>query len=154
MSLKASIFYLVCLTKFIATTVSIVFDPKQIEIYPLNVAPSKNCSQDKYLELKEKLTECERNVSAKLVFANPNLWTQSKLKESWIYKTIWLEYQIVVILRVLCRDGLWPDPSLLLTRLWPGYFPTWPEEIFFDPKRKKLLNLTFLGKFSKFKPKP
>jgi len=31
------------------------------------------------------------------------------------------------------------------TRLWPGYFPTWPEAIFFDPKGKKLKNLTFLG---------
>jgi len=50
-----------------------------------------------------------------------------------------------------------PDPSLLLTRsnnkrptrLWPGYFLTRPEEIFFAPKGKKLKNLTFLGEIFK-----
>jgi len=48
------------------------------------------------------------------------------------------------------RDGLWPNPTRPAankgpTRLQPGYFLTRPEEIFFDPKRKKLKNLTFLG---------
>jgi len=51
------------------------------------------------------------------------------------------------------RDGPWPDPTRAYfwpavkrpTRLRPGYFPTQPEEIFFDPKGKKLKNLTFLG---------
>jgi len=39
----------------------------------------------------------------------------------------------------------WPAVYKRPTRLWPGYFLTRPEEIFFDPKRKKLNNLTFLG---------
>jgi len=45
-----------------------------------------------------------------------------------------------------------PDPSLIWsavnkkpTRLWPWYFLTWPDEIFFYPKGKKLKNLRFLG---------
>jgi len=54
----------------------------------------------------------------------------------------------------LNRDGPWPDPTRAYfwpavnkrpTRLLPEYFPTQPEEIFFDPKGKKLKNLTFLG---------
>jgi len=47
------------------------------------------------------------------------------------------------------RDGPWPDPSLLLTRsktrLWPRYFLTRPWRDLFDPKGKKLKNLTLLG---------
>jgi len=52
------------------------------------------------------------------------------------------------------KDGPWPDPTRAYfwptvnkrpTRLQPGYFPTQPEEIFIDPKGKKLKNLTFLG---------
>jgi len=52
------------------------------------------------------------------------------------------------------RDGPWPDPTRAHfwpavnkrpTRLWPGYFPTRPVAIFFDPKWKKLKNLMFLG---------
>jgi len=55
------------------------------------------------------------------------------------------------------RDGPWPDPTRAYfwpavnkrpTRLWPGYFPTRPEAIFFDPKEKKLKNLTFLAEIS------
>jgi len=51
------------------------------------------------------------------------------------------------------RDGPWLDPTWAYfwpavnkrpTRLWPGYFPTRPEAIFFDPKGKKLKNLMFL----------
>jgi len=58
----------------------------------------------------------------------------------------------MAIIYVYTRDGPWPDPSLIWlavnkrpTRLWPGYFLTRPEAIFFDPKGKKLKNLTFLG---------
>jgi len=39
----------------------------------------------------------------------------------------------------------WPAVNKWPIRLWPGYFPTRPEAIFFDRKRKKLKNLTFLG---------
>jgi len=40
----------------------------------------------------------------------------------------------------------WPAVKKRLTRLWPGwYFLTWPKDIFFDPKGKKLKNLMFLG---------
>jgi len=56
-----------------------------------------------------------------------------------------------VVTAMSYRDGPWPDLSLLLTavnnrptRLQPKYFPTWPEEFFFDSKGKKLKNLTFL----------
>jgi len=53
-----------------------------------------------------------------------------------------------------CRDGPWPDPTWAYfwpavnkrqTHLWPGYFLTQPEEIFFDLKGKKLKNLIFWG---------
>jgi len=43
------------------------------------------------------------------------------------------------------RAYFWPAVNKRPTRLWPGYFPTRPEAIFFDPKGKKLKNLTFLG---------
>jgi len=43
------------------------------------------------------------------------------------------------------RAYFWPAVNKRPTRLRPGYFPTRPEEIFFDPKGKKLKNLTFLG---------
>jgi len=52
------------------------------------------------------------------------------------------------------RDGSWPDPTQAYiwpavnkrpTFLWPRYFLTRPEDIFFDSKGKKLKNLTFLG---------
>jgi len=39
----------------------------------------------------------------------------------------------------------WPAVNKRPTRLWPGYCPTWPEAIFFDPKGKKLKYLMFLG---------
>jgi len=42
------------------------------------------------------------------------------------------------------RAYFWPTVNKRPTRLWPGYFPTRPEAIFFDPKGKKLKNLTFL----------
>jgi len=51
------------------------------------------------------------------------------------------------------RDGPWPNPTQAyfwpavnkrLTRLRPTYFLTQPEEIFFDPKGKKLKKLIFL----------
>jgi len=50
-----------------------------------------------------------------------------------------------------------PDPtraefcSKRLTRLWPGYFLTQPEEIF-TTRREKLKIWHFWGKFSKPKP--
>jgi len=53
----------------------------------------------------------------------------------------------------MTRDGPWPYPTRAyfwpavnkkLTRLIPGYFLTRPEDIFFNPKQKKLKNLTFL----------
>jgi len=39
-----------------------------------------------------------------------------------------------------CRDGPWTNPSTLLspTRLWPGYFLTRPQEIFFGAEWKKI----------------
>jgi len=43
------------------------------------------------------------------------------------------------------RAYIWLTFNKRLTRLWPGYFSTQPEAIFFDPKGKKLKNLTFLG---------
>jgi len=43
------------------------------------------------------------------------------------------------------RAYFWPAVSKRPTRLRPGYFPTQPEEIFFDPKGKNLKNLMFLG---------
>jgi len=43
------------------------------------------------------------------------------------------------------RAHIWPAVNKMLTQLRPGYFPTRPKAIFFDPKRKKLKNLTFLG---------
>jgi len=43
------------------------------------------------------------------------------------------------------RAYFWPAVNKRQTRPWPGYFLTWPEEIFFDPKGKKLKNLMFLG---------
>jgi len=55
---------------------------------------------------------------------------------------------------VVCRDGpwpgltrayFWPAVNKTPTCLRPGYFPTWPEDILFDPKGKKLKNLTFWG---------
>jgi len=39
----------------------------------------------------------------------------------------------------------WPAVNKRQTRPWRGYFLTRPEEIFFDPKVKKMKNLTFLG---------
>jgi len=42
----------------------------------------------------------------------------------------------------LTQAYLWPAVNKRPTRLQPGYIPTLPEEIFFDPKGK---NLTFLG---------
>jgi len=54
-------------------------------------------------------------------------------------------------LAVMCRDGPWPNPSILLpavnkwwTHLWPGYFLTLPDEIFLT-WREKIENLGFLG---------
>jgi len=53
---------------------------------------------------------------------------------------------------VLCRDGPWPNPTQAffwpavnkrLTWLWPGYFSTRIDEIFFDPKLKKILGENF-----------
>jgi len=43
------------------------------------------------------------------------------------------------------RAYFWPAVNKRPTRLWPGYFLTRPEAIFFDPKGKKLKNLTFIG---------
>jgi len=43
------------------------------------------------------------------------------------------------------RAYFWPAVNKRPTRLWPRYFSTRPKEIFFDPKGKKLKNLTFLG---------
>jgi len=43
------------------------------------------------------------------------------------------------------RAYFWPAVNKRPTRLQPGYFLTWPEEIFFDPKGKKLKKSTFLG---------
>jgi len=43
----------------------------------------------------------------------------------------------------------WPAVNKRPNRLWPGYFLTQPKEIFFDPKGKKLKNLTFLGEIFK-----
>jgi len=57
----------------------------------------------------------------------------------------------------MSRDGPWPDPTQPYfwpavnkrpTCHWPGYFLTWPKDIFFDPKGKKI------EKSSKPKPKP
>jgi len=39
----------------------------------------------------------------------------------------------------------WHAENKRSTCIWPGYFLTWLEEIFFDPKGKKLENLMFLG---------
>jgi len=39
----------------------------------------------------------------------------------------------------LTRAYFWPALNNRLTRLWPGYFLTRPEEIAFDLKRKKLV---------------
>jgi len=56
--------------------------------------------------------------------------------------------------QISIRDGTWPDPTWAYfwpavnkrpTRLWPGYFLTWPEDIFFDPKWKKFA--IFRGNF-------
>jgi len=56
---------------------------------------------------------------------------------------------------VNCRDGPWPDSTQAyfwpvvnkgMTRLWPGYFLTQPNEIW------KIWD--FIGKFSNTKPKP
>jgi len=43
------------------------------------------------------------------------------------------------------RAYFWPAVNKRPTWLWPGYFLTWPKAIFFDPRGKKLKNLTFLG---------
>jgi len=43
------------------------------------------------------------------------------------------------------RAYFWPAVNKRLPRLWPGYFPTWPEEIFFWPEGNKIEKLTFLG---------
>jgi len=43
------------------------------------------------------------------------------------------------------RAYFWPAVNKRSAQLWSGYFPTRPEAIFFDPKGKKLKNLTFLG---------
>jgi len=43
------------------------------------------------------------------------------------------------------RTYFWHAVNKRQTRLWPGYFLIRPEDIFFDPKGKKLKNLTFLG---------
>jgi len=40
------------------------------------------------------------------------------------------------------RAYFWPAVNKRPTRLWPGYFLTRPEEIFFRPEGKKLNNLT------------
>jgi len=59
------------------------------------------------------------------------------------------------------RDGLWPDPRILLTcivykrpiQLWPGYFLTRPNYIFLTRNTKNWKIWNFWGKFSKPKPK-
>jgi len=43
------------------------------------------------------------------------------------------------------RAYFWSAVNKRPTRLQPKYFPTQPEEIFFDTKGKKLKILTFLG---------
>jgi len=46
------------------------------------------------------------------------------------------------------RTYFWPAVNKRQTPLWPEYFSTRPDDIFlepFDPKGKKLKNLTFLG---------
>jgi len=45
----------------------------------------------------------------------------------------------------LTRAYFWPAVNKRPTPLWPGYFSTQTEEIFFEPNGKKLKNLTFLG---------
>jgi len=50
---------------------------------------------------------------------------------------------VKVPLTVPTQAYFWPAVNKRPTHLRPGYFPTWPEEIFFDPKGKKLKNLTF-----------
>jgi len=68
----------------------------------------------------------------------------------------WGDYFNLEIVRRLARDPdlemgpdptrayFWPAVKKRPTRLWPGYFPTLPEDILFDPRGKKLKNLTFL----------
>jgi len=59
------------------------------------------------------------------------------------------------------RDGPWPDPTRAYfwpavnkrpTRLWPGYFPTQPKAIFFEPKGKNWKIWRFRGNFLKSNP--
>jgi len=60
-----------------------------------------------------------------------------------LYKLFfWLFWCIVEMGPDPTRAYFWTAINKRPTCLWPGYFPTQPEEIFFDPKGK---NLTFLG---------
>jgi len=45
----------------------------------------------------------------------------------------------------LTRAYFWRAVNKRPICLWPGYFLTKPEKIFFEPKGKKMKNLTFLG---------
>jgi len=47
------------------------------------------------------------------------------------------------------QANFWPAVNQRPTHLWPRYFLTWPEEIFFYPEGKKRKVLDLLGKFSK-----
>lgn len=60
-----------------------------------------------------------------------------------------MQHRVKGCLEVLGRDGPWPNlfrptGNKGLTRLWPGYFFTLPNVIFFDPHGK---NWDFRGKF-------
>jgi len=52
----------------------------------------------------------------------------------------WFQHDIKPL---FAKDEPWTDLSILLTRInkgqthppWPGYFLTWPNEIFYDPKK-------------------
>ncbi len=78
--LKKTVLFLVFSISHKSAVFSTVFEPIPVDIYPLKTPPLQNCSQVKYFYLRDQLEECEKNVTERLIDANPGLFTQTKLK--------------------------------------------------------------------------
>jgi len=99
-------------------------------------------------------TECKISALLLQSWGSRERWLTNKWRPSylWIF-TGKQKKGLVSSQRVVHRDGQWPDQTQAYfgpavnkrpTRLWPGFFLTQPEEIFFEPKGKKLKNLALL----------
>lgn len=72
--------------------------------------------------------------------------------KGWVQNQNSCKFNILCTKLEMCPHPNQPDPCIYfkpaVKKIRPGYFLTWHEEIFFDPRGKNWNFLDFLGKFS------